>query len=169
MNERFNRWAEEKGIDLSKAKRRAYPEYWGYHGFKHGNIFLTGDAFACTVDGEGIYQAIRSGEIAAKTIIDPKWNYKPELRDLLRYHKYLGWLLPWMLVFPDFSRKLIENLEGMLRSNSLNSAYRSNRLRSYTTAAVYKPCLQGCIMHAISTVVPLVGSLKFVRSRIIGK
>jgi flavin-dependent dehydrogenase len=78
MSERFNRWAEEKGIDLSKAKKRAHPEYWGYHSFKHDNIFLTGDAasFICTVSGEGIYQAIRSGEIAARAIIEPNWNYK---------------------------------------------------------------------------------------------
>ncbi len=57
MNQRFNQWAEEKGIDLSKAKWRKHPIYVGYHGFKHGNIFLTGDAasFACSADGEGIY------------------------------------------------------------------------------------------------------------------
>jgi len=24
---------------------------------------------------------------AANCIIDPKWNYKPELRDLLKYHR----------------------------------------------------------------------------------
>jgi hypothetical protein len=39
-------------------------------------------------DEEGIYQAIRSG--AARAIIDPKWNYKPEVRDLLKYHRYGG-------------------------------------------------------------------------------
>jgi len=27
MNERFNRWAEDNHIDLSKAKKRAHPEY----------------------------------------------------------------------------------------------------------------------------------------------
>jgi len=139
MNERFNQWAEAKGIDLSKTKRRAHPIYVGYHGFKHGNIFLTGDAasFACTADGEGIYQAIKSGEIAAKCIIDPKWNYKPELRDLLKYHRYGGWAIPLIVTFPNISRAAIEGLGGML-------------------------------MPAISTVVPLAGSLKFVQSAAFG-
>ena len=111
----------------------------GYHGFKHGNIFLTGDAasFACSADGEGIYQAIRSGEIAARAIIDPKWNYKSELRDLLRYHRYEGWFIPWMLVFPKLSRNIAENLGGMF-------------------------------MPAISTIVPLVGSMKFVQKSVWG-
>jgi flavin-dependent dehydrogenase len=61
--DRIDRWAEEKGIDLSKAKREGHPIYMGYHGFKHDNIFLTGDAasFAGPMGGEGIYQAIRSG------------------------------------------------------------------------------------------------------------
>ena len=48
---------------------------------------MTGDAasFACSIDGEGIYQPYISG--AASAIIDPKWNYRSEVRDLLRYHK----------------------------------------------------------------------------------
>ncbi len=139
MNQRFNRWAEKKGIDLSKAKRRAHPIYVGYHGFKHNNIFLTGDAasFACPIDGEGIYQAIKSGEIAAKAIIDPKWNYNPELKDLLKYHRFGGWLFPWMLMFPKLSRNIVENLGGML-------------------------------MPAISTVVPVVGSIKFLQRAAFG-
>jgi hypothetical protein len=84
------------------------------------------------VDGEGIYQAIKSGEIAAKCIIDPKWNYRPEVRDLLKYHRYGGWIIPWMLVFPKLSRNIAENLGKMF-------------------------------MPVISTVVPLVGSIKFVQ------
>jgi geranylgeranyl reductase len=126
MGERFNQWAKERGIDLSKGKRRAHPIYVGYHGFKHGNIFLTGDAasFACSLDGEGIYQAVKSGEIAAKCIVDPKWNYRSELQDLLKYHRSLGWLLPWMVAFPRLFQKLVENLGGMFMptlSNILSS------------------------------------------------
>jgi len=139
MNGRFDAWALERGIDLTKAKRRAHPIYFGYHGFKHGNIFLTGDAasFACSVDGEGIYQAIRSGEIAAKAIIDQKWNYQSELRDLLKYHRYGGWAIPLLVAFPKLSRSIAEGLGGMF-------------------------------MPAISTVVPLVGSIKFVQRAAFG-
>lgn len=64
MNRKFNLRAEEKGIDLSKAKKRAHPIYFGYRGFKHDNVFLTGDAasFVCSADGEGIYQALKSAK-----------------------------------------------------------------------------------------------------------
>ena len=126
ISKRFNQWAEERGIDLSKGKRMAHLIYVGYHGFKHGNIFLTGDAasFACSLDGEGIYQAIKSGEIAAKCITDPKWNYRSDIRDLLKYHRSMGWLLPWMVAFPGVFRLLLEDLGGMLMpalSNILSS------------------------------------------------
>jgi len=115
MNGRFDAWALERGIDLTKAKRRAHPIYFGYHGFRHGNVFLTGDAasFACTATAEGIYHAVKSGEIAAKAIMDPKWNYRPEVQGLVRYHRYLGWLFPWLVTFPGLSRKAIEGLGGM--------------------------------------------------------
>jgi hypothetical protein len=110
----------------------------GYHGFKHGNIFLTGDAasFACS-DGEGIYQAIRSGEIAARAIVDPKWNYRSELLDLLKCHRYGGWAIPLLVAFPKLSRNIAEGLGGMF-------------------------------MPAISTIVPVVGSIKFVQRACLG-
>jgi len=139
MNTRFNRWAEDNHIDLSKAKKRAHPIYAGYHGFRHDNIFLTGDAasFACNVDGEGIYQAIKSGEIAAKAIMDPKWNYRPEIRDLLKYHRYGGWAIPLLVAFPGLSRSVVEGLGGMF-------------------------------MPAISTIVPIAGSIKFIQRAAFG-
>ncbi len=40
---------------------------------------------------KGIYQAIKSG--AAGAIIDPKWNYKPDLPDLLKHHGFGGWII----------------------------------------------------------------------------
>jgi flavin-dependent dehydrogenase len=66
------------------------------------------------VDGEGIHQATKSGKIATKTIIDPKWNYKPELQDLLKYHRYGRWIIPCILVFPKLSQSIIEGQGGML-------------------------------------------------------
>jgi len=70
-------------------------------------------------------------------IIDPKWNYKSELRDLLKYHRYGGWIIPWMTAFPKLSRNIVENLGGMF-------------------------------MPAISTIVPIVGSIKFVQRACLG-
>jgi geranylgeranyl reductase len=114
MKERFCGWANEKKIDLSHAKIRGAPVYFAYHGFRHGNIYMTGDAasFACAVNGEGIYQALRSGEIAAKAIIDPKWNYKGELDDLLRFHRYGAFYLPWVSGFPKISKRVLGEYGG---------------------------------------------------------
>jgi len=139
MNKKFGRWAEGRGIDLSKVKRRAHPEYWGYHGFRHGNVFLTGDtaSFICTIDGEGIYQAIKSGEIAARCIIDPGWNYRSELQDLLKYHRYGGWAISLLVTFPKLSRSIAEGLGGMF-------------------------------MPLISTIVSMAGSVKFIQRAAFG-
>jgi len=39
MNARFNRWAEDNHIDLSKAERRAHPIYGGYHDSGTGTFY----------------------------------------------------------------------------------------------------------------------------------
>jgi geranylgeranyl reductase len=107
-------WCTEKGIDLTKHKPRAHPINFSYNGFRHGDIFLTGDAasFVCTFTAEGIYQAIKSGEIAANAIIDPKYNWKRDVRDLLRYHRIAWWALSLLNSFPSMERKIIEDAGG---------------------------------------------------------
>jgi geranylgeranyl reductase len=110
IERRFNRWAEKEEIDLTKGERRAASIYFDYHGFRHGNVFLTGDAasFASSAVGEGIPQAIRSGEIAAKAILDPSYNFKRDVNDLLRYHRHFSFLLTLALDSPAFTRKVFE-------------------------------------------------------------
>jgi len=67
-----------------------------------------------TCDGIEKEKSSQGCEAVAKTIIDPKWDHRSELRDLLKYHRYGGWIIPWMLVFPKLSRNLMENLGGMV-------------------------------------------------------
>jgi len=108
----FVKWLKKREFDFSEVNKQAAPIYMGYHGFRHGNIFLTGDAasFICTVTGAGIYQAFKSGEIAAKSIINPKWNYRPEIRDLLRHHRMLWWLLSIFNNHPEMCKRMIEKI-----------------------------------------------------------
>lgn len=56
-----------------------------YKGFVFGNRFLAGDAagFASGLTGEGIYQAILSGEEVAKGILKKDYNY-PGIKHLLK-------------------------------------------------------------------------------------
>jgi geranylgeranyl reductase family protein len=143
MKNNFFKWAENKGLDFSKTKMRSCNIHMGYDGFRHENIFLTGDAasFACTVNGEGIYQAIRSGEIAAKAIIEPKWNYKGELNELLRFHKYGSWALPFLTSFPGTSRRIISKFWGgfmPLISTMLSTAFSFKFAQRYVFREIAK-------------------------------
>jgi menaquinone-9 beta-reductase len=67
------RWAENIGIDLVEKKCGAAYINFDYRGWNFKHIFLAGDAagLASALTGEGIYPAIVSGEMVAKTIIDP--------------------------------------------------------------------------------------------------
>lgn len=69
----FEKWAQKMKIDLSRAKLEAHPINCDYKGYRFKNIFLAGDAagLASGFTGEGIYQALASGEEIAKQIIKP--------------------------------------------------------------------------------------------------
>jgi hypothetical protein len=62
------------------------------------------------------------------------------------------WAGSFHLVFPKLSRQIAEG--DMLRPNSKNS--------------VYRPSFSRVIMPAISTIVPVVGSVKFVHFLMLG-
>ena len=74
----FEKWVHRMKIDLSSAKFEAHPINCDYKGFEFGNVFLVGDAagFASGLTGEGIYQALASGEDVAKKILNPEHKTK---------------------------------------------------------------------------------------------
>lgn len=57
-------------------KFEGFPIACDYQGHAFGNKFLVGDAagFTCFATGEGIYQALVSGEEVAKTILNPSYE-----------------------------------------------------------------------------------------------
>jgi len=80
----FNKWIKDNKINITNGKYEAFMIDYGYNGHKFGNIFLAGDAagLASGLTGEGIYQALVSGEEIAKSILDK--NYESEkIKDLL--------------------------------------------------------------------------------------
>jgi geranylgeranyl reductase family protein len=83
----FKIWLDRNHIDVSKAKFEAFPISCDYKGYKFGNVFLIGDAagLASSFSGEGIYQALLSGEEVAKLILDK--NYIPNLKEILKMNK----------------------------------------------------------------------------------
>lgn len=89
----FEKWAVSKKIDLSQSKLEAFPINCDYRGFRFRNIFLIGDAagFTSGFTGEGIYQALVSGEEAANAILNP--NYKSKRIRKLRREVHLHHLM----------------------------------------------------------------------------
>ncbi len=77
LRSNFEKWIEDKKIDISHGKFEAFSINYDYRGFRFGNIFLAGDAagFASGLTGEGIYPALVSGEEVAKVIINR--NHRP--------------------------------------------------------------------------------------------
>ncbi len=83
----FHQWLDEKGIDIKNAIYKSAPISYDYRGFKFGNTFLVGEAggFASGLTGEGIYQSLVSGEVAAQTILDEN-HESEELNAVIKYN-----------------------------------------------------------------------------------
>lgn len=88
LQEKLHHWATKYGIDLTPAPPRAARISFDYRGWRFGTIFLVGDAagLASGLTGEGIYAALLSGEIAARTILDPAYTDRRFVA-LLRRHR----------------------------------------------------------------------------------
>jgi len=87
LKENFHAWLNEKGINIENAVYHSSPISYDYRGFKFNNIYLVGEAggFASGLTGEGIYQSLVSGEVAAKTILDKNYSSK-DLNAVIRYN-----------------------------------------------------------------------------------
>lgn len=89
----FQKWADKKKINLLRGELQAHPINCDYRGYRFGKSFLIGDAagFASGLTGEGIYQAIVSGEEVAKIIINPKHKAKKikEIRGEVQLHNFM--------------------------------------------------------------------------------
>ena len=105
--ENFFRWAKSQKIDLSQGEYQVAIINCDYRGYKFGNVFLAGDAAGLVsgLTGEGIHQALISGEEIAKLILNPSYKCEgiKKARAEIRIHKilliiiYLFGPLRWLL------------------------------------------------------------------------
>ncbi|MDR1743093.1 MAG: NAD(P)/FAD-dependent oxidoreductase [Dysgonamonadaceae bacterium] len=100
LHRNFHTWLKKNKIDVSAGKYEVFPMNCDYYGSHFGNVFLTGDAagLLSSFTGEGIYQALISGEEAAKTILDPTYESKkmPEIiRKHNRHRQLIDLLIRW--------------------------------------------------------------------------
>lgn len=72
MHSNLKKWMNDKGIDYSAGHFEAFPINNDYRGYQFKNVFLIGDAagLASEFNGEGIYQALISGEEIAHIILN---------------------------------------------------------------------------------------------------
>ena len=73
LRDNFHAWLAMKGIETGGATLKSCPISYDYRGIRFGNIFLVGEAagLGSGLSGEGIYQALVSGQAAARMILDP--------------------------------------------------------------------------------------------------
>jgi geranylgeranyl reductase len=88
LHENFHRWLKKKQIDISDARYEAFPMNYDFAGIEFGNVFLTGDAagLLSSFTGEGIYQALVSGEEVANMILAPGY-VSAKIPQLIHKHK----------------------------------------------------------------------------------
>jgi geranylgeranyl reductase family protein len=87
LKDNFHLWLRMKGMDTAGATLSSCPISYDYRGIRFGNIFLVGEAagLASGLSGEGIYQALVSGQAAARMIMDP--DYVSEgLKRMVRFN-----------------------------------------------------------------------------------
>ncbi len=122
LKDNFKNWLQDNNIDISNAKYQVHTINYDYKGYKFGNIFLVGDAagLASGFTGEGIYQALVSGEEIAKVILDK--NYIPDGIEKLLKGKRIHNLILKILIKSGFLRPLLlESINLLLKNRRISN------------------------------------------------
>lgn len=87
LKEKFHKWLGQQGIHTKDARLESGPISYDYRGIRFGNIFLAGEAagLGSGLSGEGIYQALVSGQEVARMIMDPDYVSEP-LEKVVRFN-----------------------------------------------------------------------------------
>ncbi len=88
LKKRLLHWAADKGFRLDPQALRAGMVNFDYRGVRFDRGWLVGDAagLASGLTGEGIYPALVSGQVVARSILDPHYPAS-ELRGLVKKHR----------------------------------------------------------------------------------
>lgn len=123
LKKNLDTWLARKKTDLSEGIFQAFPINSDFRGFRFNNIFLIGDAAGLASDfsGEGIYQALVSGEEAAQTILNPGHRPVKLKRVLFRHQRHR--MLSRLLQKSGSQRKYLFDLFiGSLKYRKLSNA-----------------------------------------------
>lgn len=126
LKKNFKVWLDKKGFDITNAKYESWPISYDYRGYKFGNTFLVGEAagLASGFTGEGIYQALASGDTVARTILDK--NYKSEtMNDVLKYNKIQNRIMKFLYNAGPFRGMFHELVVKALNNNTIKQKINS--------------------------------------------
>lgn len=96
LKNNFAKWLKLNQIDVTKARFEAFIINYDYRGHQFKNIFLVGDTggFASGLTGEGIYQAVVSGEGIGRIILNKKSdNINLLLKTKKKHNQLVNFLL----------------------------------------------------------------------------
>jgi geranylgeranyl reductase len=122
LRENFHEWLNMQGIDIGNARLESCPISYDYRGIRFGNIFLVGEAagLASGLSGEGIYQALVSGQEVARMIIDPA--YKPEaLKAVVRFNTIQNRFMRVLYRAGIFRGLMIELIIWLMNNNRIRN------------------------------------------------
>lgn len=121
LKENFNRWLESNRIDVSEGEYQAHSLNFDFQGYRFKNVFLIGDAAGLVsgLTGEGIYQALISGEEIAKIIIDE--NYVSEkMKQLIAEKRLHNKILHFLEKSGRFRKAEYELLALLMKSKLID-------------------------------------------------
>lgn len=120
LKKNFKIWLDRKGFDISKAKYESWPISYDYRGYKFGKRFLIGEAagLASGFTGEGIYQALASGDTVARTILDKNYH-SSAMDDVLKYNKIQNRIMKFLYKAGPFRGMFHELVVKALNNESI--------------------------------------------------
>lgn len=127
LKDNFHAWLKEKGISTEDAVYHSAPISYDYRGYKFGNIFLVGEAggFASGLTGEGIYQSLVSGEVAAKTILDKDF-ISEEMNAVIRYNAIQLKIMKFLYRSGIFRKYIYELIVILLNNQKVKNKIHSS-------------------------------------------
>lgn len=120
LKEHFKIWLRRKDIDITHSDYQSHCINVDFQGYRFGDVFLIGDAagLASSLTGEGIYQALISGEEVAKMIIDSE-HTSEKMDALIKMQKYYNIILDVLKKSGPFRTIEYELIALLLKNKSV--------------------------------------------------
>ena len=122
LKKNFKTWLDQKGFDITHAEYQSWPINYDYRGYKFGNTFLVGEAagLASGFTGEGIYQALASGDTVARTILDKNYT-STAMDDVLKYNNIQNRIMKFLYNAGPFRGMFHELVVSALNNKTIKA------------------------------------------------